>query len=826
MHVVRPVRLLTSLTLLCLAALVGASGGHALAAPPQVAAVGSSTHPNVVLITADDMRADDLRYMPHTNRLLSVRGTTFGQALSNYPLCCPARATIVSGEYPHNNGVKGNAYPYGGHRVWYESGADKYALPVRLKNAGYQTAFVGKYLNYYGQPSGDQWGGGQTYVPPGWDDWNGIVGNAFKYYCNRLNQNGTVNWYPWQYQTDLLTTIGRASMQRMAGNDAPFFMWMSYVAPHGGFTPTDKGACSAQPGFDTPPAPRHVGMFDNLPLPPSQAFNEADMADKGTFMQDKEPVDVPAMESEHAARVASLQALDEAVRDLVVELRAQGVLDDTIIMFTSDNGYFLGEHKLTGKILPYEEALRIPFVVRGPGFPAGVRREQPVGLVDIASTATTVADAPADLAHPLDGLDLTGLAQDPTLMADRVMPIEAGPLLSYQKEYDPDPDWLYQGVRSAQHVYFSWHVGTEREEEFYDLVEDPFQLDSDTNPSSVLHKMRNLAPALDDCRGTDCVDILNQTVTPSRSMDPQGVGPVIGNVKAPKGWIRTDRPVVSYTVSDDSGGAVDVWCSQQAIGCGTGSTRFRLEGEGWQEWRILATDSDQNVGARTGRVAVDLYRPKALRRSPKYAVVGGRFPTRWEAADSGSGLRAVDVRTRRGALTGRLGLWQLPPKLQGRAGAVGRLTPPRRGGTVCAQLRAKDRVNRSTGWTGNLCRARAVDTTFTERKGSWRTLDRAAWFGGTADATRRKGDSLTLPTSGTLGVVELTARTGSQQGIVRVTVGDKVVRRINLSLRPRGLQSYRIQPGSSTGPVTVTVVSEDAPVWVDSLAAVRRPRAW
>jgi N-acetylglucosamine-6-sulfatase len=828
-HVVRAGVTVMVACLLALSAFAGTSGSPAGATTPVAAAPATDT--NFVLVTADDMRADDLRYMPHTRRLLARQGTTFSQGLSNYPLCCPARASLVSGQYSHNNGVKGNEYPYGGHRVWYESGGDAYALPVRLKGAGYQTSFIGKYLNYYGQISGDQYGGGRDYIPPGWDDWNGIVGNAFKYYCNRLNQNGTIRNYFWQYQTDLLTDIGRSSIRRMSGSEEPFFMWLSYVAPHGGFTPTDEGPCTTQPGFDVPPAPRHVDMFPGLPLPPSPALNEADLTDKGTFMQDdvRKPVDVSAEQKTHRARIASLQSLDEGVRGLVAELRNRGVLDRTVIVFTSDNGYFLGEHRLRGKVLPYEEALRVPLVVRGPGFPAGATRDQPAGLVDITATATEIAHAPEDPEHPLDGVSLRPLAQDAEYLADRVMPIEAGPQPWLQKSYDPEPEWLYQGVRTAQHTYVAWHVGEEREEELYDLALDPFQLESAHEPPSPdLTKLRTLAESLGSCVGSECVATLGQSVTPARSMDPEGVAPVVDVVSAPKGWIRATRPRITYSVEDPDGPAADVstWCSHQALDCGSGTSRLRLTTEGWQEWRILATDADLNVGARTGHVALDLYRPKALRRSPKYAVVDGRFATGWRVSDSGSGVRVVHARIRRGGPTGTFGSWQRPDHLQGRRQARERLTAPVRGRTVCAQLLARDRVGRRTTWTGDLCRARPVDPGLMTRRGTWRSVDRARWWNGTAHATPQQGASLTLPTSGALGVVTVTARTGPRQGAFTVSIGDRVVRRIDLAQRSGGRHTYRVRPGSRRGPVTVTVVSDGKPVWVDSVGAVRRPVAW
>ncbi|MGH3331827.1 MAG: sulfatase family protein, partial [Nocardioidaceae bacterium] len=752
----------------------------------------------------------------------------FTDALSNYPLCCPARATLLTGQYAHNHGVRGNEWPYGGHRTFYDSGADKSTLPLWLQAAGYRTSFIGKYLNYYGSPSGDQYGGGQQYVPPGWDSWNGSLGQVFRYFCVRMNRNGNLTRFPGEYQTDLYTRLGRNVIGNMADGQEPFFLWVSHLAPHGGFTPGPDGPCTESEGFDPPPAPRHAGMFDGMPLPKSPARNEADMSDKNSFVRDREPRDLAATKVQHQARLESLQALDESVADTVQELRDQGVLDRTAIIFTSDNGWLLAEHRLSSKILPYEESLRVPLLVRGPGFPAGVTRGQPTGLVDITATAAELGGAvPTSV---LDGVSLRDLAQDPSYLRNRVMPVEAGPPKElHGNEYIPE--WLYRGVRSPRYSYVAWNAYGETEEEFYDLAADPYQLDSTHDvPSRELNALRLLNEQLEDCKGPSCV----------REFDPPGPAeprlpagdttkPRISNLSAPQGWVRTARPTITYKASDptDARSKLRHWCSQRALGCdGSGEVRLRLRGEGAHQWTIFVTDPAQNVASRTGRIGVDLERPRAGSTAERYAA-SRRSPTRWHVADSASGVVAVDVRLRTAGLTGSFSDWQRPGTLQNQT------SPPRTvvarvgNGTTCWQIQAEDRVGRLSGWKAGLCRSRPADASDLAGGKRWRTVQQDGWYAGTAEVARRKGATLALDTAGRLATIRLVARTGTGQGRLRLTVGDGLLGRVDLSGYPRGLRAFRFDvPSSLSGTVRATVISDSRPTWVDSLGVVRRPPDW
>ena len=815
-----------------------------VAGPPRALAAG--TQPNIVLITADDMRADDLDFMPRTKKFLGRAGVTFTNALSNYPLCCPARATILTGQYPHNNGIKGNEWPEGGYKKFYLSGAEQETLPVWLQRAGYRTGFIGKYLNHYGSTDpNESTPGGATYVPPGWNDWRATVGHVMEYYCPTLNENGTRHRYRGHYQTDLYTQLGESFIESSVRRGKPFFLWASHLAPHLGHDRAKDDPCRSVNGAPAPPAQRHRGMFDGIDLPdftaksqPSytrdESFNEPDMSDKGTYMRDRVPLDLAHQREVNESRLAALQALDESVGDTVDTLRAQGVLGNTMIVFASDNGWLFGEHRAEKKILPYEESLRVPIVVRGPGFPAGVRRPQPVGLVDIAATALDVSGAVATKAQ--DGVSLLGPAEDRTTLARRVMPIEAGPAPVMQGRYNTViPDWYYRGARSERYSYIAWQMESSEEEELYDLAKDPFQLESSAGrPSDALDGMRQMSTSLRECKGSvpDAPGSCLQTMPAGVDLSMAGrvrtgdtAAPRISDVQAPKGWLGTTRPTIRYTASDptDPAGKLRHWCSHQAIGC-DGRATLQLRGEGRHDWTIHVTDPSGNVGSAFGRVLVDLYRPVVKAAAPALEVTdGSKAAVSWRVSDSGSGIRSTDTRRRTAPLDGDFTAWTYPAALQNRARPPRTTGVPTGHGTVCLQVRALDVAGRQVSWRGQLCRARAVDAAEVTTGPGWRTVQRDGWFAKTATVTKRRGAALAVPSRGGVGLVRLVARTGPGMGTLRVTVGDTVVARVNLDRSTRTLAAFRLRTPGLAGPVTATVVSAGKPVWVDSIGVVRRP---
>ncbi|MEJ7629424.1 MAG: sulfatase [Nocardioidaceae bacterium] len=451
------------------------------------------THgPNVVLVMTDDMRMDDLQYMPNTLHLLAEQGATFTQMLSPYPLCCPARAEVLSGQYAHNNGVQGNNWPRGGYYKLDNSNT----LPVWLSAHGYLTGFMGKYLNEYGSRDPEE-------VPPGWDDWAGSLQHIYNYTNVVLSENGAVVPHPRVYQTDLFDHRSTGLVREFAGSDQPFFLWVSHIAPH--------AACS-RAGVPTrqvtgrcwhPAVPQTADRGTFLDLTPlsDPSINEADMSDKSAFMQRLDrltPAELAGQRFARIQRIEALQSVDRAVAHLVATLKATGEYRDTYIVFTSDNGIQLGEHRWRYKVLGYEPSVRVPLIIEGPGVPHGVVRQQAVTTVDMAATVADITgSAPGRV---LDGQSVLPLATGSVPdVRDRIVPLEAGPLRH------STPRWLYQGVRTNRYTLLAWHNG---DIELYDRQRDPYQVssvDGDPTYAAVERDLLSSLRSLATCAGPACM---------------------------------------------------------------------------------------------------------------------------------------------------------------------------------------------------------------------------------------------------------------------------------------------------------------------------------
>src|SRR5689334_15910536 len=297
---------------------------------------------NVVMIMTDDQTVESMRVMHNVRHLLVERGTTFDNNFTSFPLCCPSRATFLTGQYAHNTHVLGNDRANGLVNLDQSN-----TLPVWLSAAGYRTIFVGKYLNEYRALAGRT-------IPPGWSDWN--AGLTLSYFDHTMNRNGKVVRYgsgPASYQTDVYTRIAVSAIEQSPASK-PVFMWLSYFAPHYGGPrepgdPTDLKSTVA--------APRHAKRFLNVPLPQTPAFNEADVSDKPAAIRARPLLgegNLAQLTATYRHRLQSLLAVDEGVAKVVAALKRTGRLDDTLILFTSDNGFLQGEHRVqNAKELPY-----------------------------------------------------------------------------------------------------------------------------------------------------------------------------------------------------------------------------------------------------------------------------------------------------------------------------------------------------------------------------------------------------------------------------------------------------------------------------------------
>ncbi len=451
----------------------------------------AETRPNIVVIMVDDLDVDSFEtavargWMPKLQTHLLRRGVRFTQSFVTFPLCCPSRVTYLTGRYPHNHGVLWNDGAAGGFAS-FAGGRDERTIATLLDGAGYRTGHVGKYLNGYDNPK---------YVPPGWDEWRGLVDpSTYSMYNYTISHDGRPRRYgdcPGDYQTDVLAGLAAGFIRRSAG-EAPFFLTVTPLAPH------KESACAAVCraanccGATTPcdssrvrPAPRH-GNAVRLPLPEPPSLNEAVMADKPCYLRSVPPVDAAHLEDLYNDRLGSLRAVDDLIGVLVGALSRERELTTTAIFFTSDNGFLLGLHRLETKILPYEESIRVPLVMRLPG-KAGARTVEGIALNnDLAPTIADLAGLPAP-GLSFDGRSLLPLV-DGTAPAWRVRFLVEHPAVRGQPFTLPP----YDAVRAlgdgtaggGSLLYAEYPRYTKRQcpqvtdAELYDLKTDPFQLRS------------------------------------------------------------------------------------------------------------------------------------------------------------------------------------------------------------------------------------------------------------------------------------------------------------------------------------------------------------
>ena len=463
-------------------ALATAAGvGRPAGAAP--ASAQAQTRPNVLVVMTDDQTVESMRVMPNVQRLLAREGTTFAHSYASFPLCCPSRATFLSGQYGHNNRVMGNRPPQGGYGNLDHSNT----LPVWLQRAGYRTVHIGKYLNGYGRDRSTP-----TTVPPGYSEWYGSVDpSTYRFYDYTLNENGRLVTYgsrPQDYQADVYSRKAVDVIRRLAPGDQPFYLKVAFLAPHsGGPREPDDPRGQATPV----PALRHRNRFaaEAMPTPPS--FNEADVSDKPQAIRRRPllgPARIAAVTENYRQRLESLLAVDEAVLEMVRALEAAGELDRTLVVFTTDNGFLHGEHRVpSGKTLAYEPSARVPLILRGPGVPRGLVHQNPVLNVDLAPTIVDAANTRAG--RLLDGRSLLSLVQYPTRRWGRDLLLET---------------MQYTAIRTPRYLYAE-HTSGERE--LYDLVADPHQLASrhaDPALAAVRAQLAARLARLRACRGAPC----------------------------------------------------------------------------------------------------------------------------------------------------------------------------------------------------------------------------------------------------------------------------------------------------------------------------------
>jgi N-acetylglucosamine-6-sulfatase len=500
-------------------------------------AQGAPSQKNVVFILTDDMTTSELSAMPNVQSLLAAQGTSFNEAYVSFPLCCPSRATMLSGMYMHNHGVRGNFPPNGSwiRFIPHESNA----LPVRLQGDGYYNVHIGKYMNGYptGTPAYPAPPSEYLAVPPGWDEWYGKVSEDALYFNYQLIEKTSpgatshITFYgdqPDDYQTDVFTDRAVNFVRDKGVPNQPFWLNLWFNSPHGPFDP----------------APRDLFRLSGTPLPKLPGFNEKDIRDKPKWFRRQakrrlSKKQIALIDNERRRQEEQLISVDQAVGDLVQELKDKGILDDTYIIFSSDNGFFRGEHRIVnGKFLPYDPASRVPLIIRGPGIPAGGVSNELVWNGDIPQTILQIAQG--SQADSLDGRSFLPYAQSPTLRSTRPVLLEGdtGPggtgaeaaqsssararearvhvadragVSNLEQEPDAiksatntDTAPAYRSIRTDRYEYTVYANG---QTELYDMLQDPAQLHSlalDPRYRYVRKWLYNALIPLSSCAGPSC----------------------------------------------------------------------------------------------------------------------------------------------------------------------------------------------------------------------------------------------------------------------------------------------------------------------------------
>ena len=507
----RPRRLGAALAALATASLIAVG---LLAGADSRAAHGSAPH--IVFITTDDQTVNDMLAMTRTQAHLGDLGVSFENSYVAFPLCCPSRATYLSGQHAHNHNVTANVPPDGG----YAKLNDNQTLPVWLQGAGYRTIHIGKMPNGFGDDP--------AYVPPGWrlpdGEFYGFLPDPpSAYYGFKLNENGTPTQYEaTDYQTDVYADLAVDAIDRHLTDHPtrPLYLEVQFFAPH---DPAE-------------PAPRHAGYFAGAELPKDKSFNEKAFKDKPNWLRAVKRMGgglQSKIQFRYRKRLESLLAVDEAVNAIVSKLAAEGILGETYVVFTSDNGYMQGQHRLhQGKFVAYDPSAKVPLLIRGPGIPAGETSKELVSNVDLVKTFLDISSGSPGIT--VDGRTLLPFAIDPNKDSNRPLLFETGPPVALAdavsagaaggkkpkrsskrvKNLDLDRTAQlagraikppkYRALRTKRYLLIKYSDGGR---ELYDMSKDPLQTDSvygDARYAKVRQWMLKRIKKYTRCRGEAC----------------------------------------------------------------------------------------------------------------------------------------------------------------------------------------------------------------------------------------------------------------------------------------------------------------------------------
>ncbi|POS70775.1 arylsulfatase [Diaporthe helianthi] len=501
------------------------------------AAQGHTTKPkNVVFILTDDQDAamNSISFMPLVQKYLAAKGTTYANHFTTTAICCPSRVSLWTGKQPHNTNVTDVHPPYGGYPKFVSQELNENYLPVWLQEAGYNTYYTGKLFNAH-----TIWNYDSPY-PAAWTSTDFLLDPGTYSYLHPIyqaNQDAPVHHHD-QHTSDLITEKAQRLLQEAISSDKPFFLGVAPVAPHSDVNPDHES--SSFPQMTEPvPAERHAGLFKDVKIPRTDNFNP-DSPSGASWVRKLGQHNASAvayLDHYYRQRLRALQAVDELVEKLVVQLEDAGVLDDTYIIFSSDNGFHLGQHRLPpGKECGYEEDIRVPLIIRGPGVPQGHVEDAVTTHIDLAPTILKMVKS--ELRPDFDGTPI------PLGVENAAGQQDSGLFVLKRHEHVAVEYWgfalaegegggfdgqgqivvlnnTYKAVRligQGYNLYYS--VWCNNEHELYDLDTDPGQLHNlySTESSSkdsrvlgthvdlVIGRLDALMMVLKSCKGDTCIE--------------------------------------------------------------------------------------------------------------------------------------------------------------------------------------------------------------------------------------------------------------------------------------------------------------------------------
>jgi arylsulfatase A-like enzyme len=433
--------------------------------PPKPRHPGSAPAPNIVFILADDFSLDLLAPnvfgsdMPHLQQMAS-EGTTFAHYFVTDSLCCPSRSSIFTGKLPHNTGVFRNAGADGGMGGFLIHGNEPVTFAVALHDVGYRTAMLGKYLNGY-RPE-------KSGIPQGWSEWDVDGEKGYAEYNYDLNENGKLRSHP-EYLTDEISRLGQAFIDASA--PGPFFIELASFAPHAPYTPPE----------------RYMNSFAAYHYGKTATFGARPDATAPAWLQQIPPLtpqDLGTIDTAFQKRLGSIKAIDDMIGEIRALLRRLGLDKNTYVVFSSDNGYHMGEYSLRpGKMTPFDTDIQVPLIVVGPGVAAGRVVTEIAENIDLCPTFTELAGAGPPTSP--DGHSLSALLRtSPT--PDHTSPWRRAALIEHHhpgpEKSDPDlPEPrsgnppTYEALRTSDALYVEYS-DTKDEIGLYDLHADPQEL--------------------------------------------------------------------------------------------------------------------------------------------------------------------------------------------------------------------------------------------------------------------------------------------------------------------------------------------------------------